>query len=157
MTETRKVGGAMSRACAQCPWRKSNQGKSHPDGWYTKKNLQRLWAGMRTGEAPGMTCHPTDPNNPTPKGWKDVPKEAETKECAGALLLVTRELKLLEKDVDGYRKMKRKGLNKFGLHFWAMVRCHFAGTPVGGPPIPVIDEDPDIYYEPLALKEEMRA
>lgn len=59
----RKVAEASTAGpCAQCPWRTSNQGKRHPDGWYTKANLRRLWAGLRRGER--MTCHPTDPANP---------------------------------------------------------------------------------------------
>ena len=90
---------AMTSPCAACPWRKSNQGKPHPHGWYTKKNLERLWAGLRSGEAPGMTCHPTDLNNEVPEGHRAPPETVEAKECAGALILVIRELKLLEKDV----------------------------------------------------------
>jgi hypothetical protein len=39
-------------------------------GWYTKANLQRLWAGMRRGE--DMTCHPTDPDKPGPSGGTPV-------------------------------------------------------------------------------------
>jgi hypothetical protein len=160
MTEKKPtVAAAMKSPCSHCPWRLSNRGKKiktkgMPYGWYTKKNLQRLWAGLRTGEAPGMTCHPTDPDNEVPEHWKEVPKETQTKECAGALLLIIREIKLLEKDVDGYLKSKRRGLTKAGLTWWAMGRCGpAAGTPLGGPSISLIEEDPDIQYEPLVLDE----
>ena len=146
----------MKSPCAHCPWRKSNQGKRHAGGWYTLKNLRRLWAGLRSGEAPGMTCHPTDPNNPLPEGFKEVSKETETKECAGALLLVIRELKLIEKiskednSLDRYFRERKRGLTKNGAAFWIMSRIQAAGTPLGGPPIPNLEEDPDIQYNPLA-------
>ena len=145
----------MKSPCAQCPWRMSNRGKRIKTkyasyGWYTKKNLQRLWAGLRTGEAPGMTCHPTDPDNERPEDWKEVPKEAKTKECAGALLLIQRELDLFKKDIKAYAKGRmRKGLSKYGVAWWGISRCSLAGTPFGGSHMPKIDEDPDIQYEPL--------
>lgn len=52
---------AAPHACSACPWRLANQGKRHPDGWYAKANLSRLWSRLRRGEA--MSCHPSDPNN----------------------------------------------------------------------------------------------
>jgi hypothetical protein len=81
---------AAARPCAACPWRTANQGKRHPMGWYTKANLQRLWAGMRRGE--DMTCHPTDPDNPVPPGSTPVRPGAVTIECAGSLILKQREV-----------------------------------------------------------------
>lgn len=136
----------MISPCAHCPWRKSNHGKPHPHGWYSRKNLRRLWIGLRTGRAPGMTCHPTDTDNLVPEGSLQVPEGTEKKECAGALLLITRELRLLEKDPKGYIKANRgRGLTKDGIAWWALARCQFANVPhVGGPPIPIIEEDSDI-------------
>ena len=55
-------GRAAKSPCQACPWRVENHGKRHPDGWYTKANLRRLWSGIRRGEE--MSCHPTDPSNP---------------------------------------------------------------------------------------------
>lgn len=83
--------------CRGCPWRTANHGKAHPDGWYSKANLRRLWAGLRTGDAPGMTCHPTDPDNPVSaqadaEGYRPAPDGSETRECAGAIILQQREL-----------------------------------------------------------------
>lgn len=138
---------AMTSPCSACPWRKSNQGKSHPHGWYSKANLRRLWAGLRTGEAPGMTCHPTDKENPIPDGTKPVPDNVERHECAGAILLVIRELRLIEKDPALYIKIlsrTRIGLTKDGIAWWGIARCSLANTPLGGPSFPVIEEDPDI-------------
>lgn len=140
---------AMEAPCAACPWRASNQGKPHPHGWYSKKNLRRLWAGLRSGKAPGMTCHPTDPDNEVPEGHRPAPEGNDARECAGALILVQRELKLLEKDPKGYLKARPGGLTKAGLHWWAIARCFYAGTPLGGPSIPVLKDDPDIRFTPI--------
>lgn len=141
-------------ACAHCPWRRSNQGKPHPDGWYTKKNLRRLWAGLRSGEAPGMTCHPTDPNNPVPEGTKPVPADVETRECYGALLLVARELRVvdqLEKAGVGrglyaaYHQMRPRGFTKRGAFSWA---CRAVAPALAEmPPMPTtFVEDEDIQH-----------
>lgn len=71
--------------CAACPWRAINHGKRHPEGWYTKRGRRDLWNGLRTGEALGMTCHPTD------GAVQPVADYVETRECAGAILLLARE------------------------------------------------------------------
>lgn len=150
----RTVSTCSPRACAHCPWRESNQGKRHPGHYYTLANLKRLWNGLRSGEAPGMTCHPTDPNNPVPEGCPSVPDGVETRECTGALLLVTRELKLIEKtgDFKEYRRLRRAGLSREGIIHWALGRCKLGGTIMGtGAKIPLIEEDSDVQYGPLKL------
>ncbi len=50
-------------------------------------NLRRLWAGLRSGAAPGMICHSSDPNSREYGGsGKGTPgKEAE---CGGAVMLL---------------------------------------------------------------------
>lgn len=143
---------AVEKPCSACPWRKSNsrkkvKTKDMPYGWYSQKNLDRLWSGLRTGEAPGMTCHPTDGSNPLPEGMEPPKETIEKRECAGALLLVQRELKLIEElGPKEYlkRSKARRGLTKDGITWWAMGRCAFAGTPLGGDPMIKIEEDPDI-------------
>lgn len=142
MTTERKVHEANARPCAACPWRTENHGKRHPHGWYTKKNLRRLWAKIRRGDS--MTCHPTDPTNLVPDGTKPVPDGTQTRECAGALRLVQIELKKFEADPKTYDM--KKGLTKTGLNYWALARCAFAGTFVGGEPMPVIDSDVDVAH-----------
>ena len=139
---------SMTKPCSNCPWRKSNQGKPHPHGWYSVKNLRRLWSGLRTSRAPGMTCHPTDPNNDVPEGCRAAPEGSEAKECAGALLLVQRELGMLEKDLKGYLKTRgRRGLTKEGVAWWGISRGALAGTMMGGDKMPRIEDDPDIQFE----------
>lgn len=150
----RTMSNCSPKACAHCPWRVSNQGKRHPGHWYTLANLRRLWTGLRSGEAPGMTCHPTDPNNPVPEGCPSVPEGTETRECTGALIIVTRELKLLEKagDFKSYRFLRRVGLTRDGAVHWALGRCTLGGTPMGtGAAIPALEDDPDVQYGPLKL------
>lgn len=150
MNPTPTTPPCATTACSACPWRKSNQGKPHPHGWYTQSNLDRLWRGLRTGEAPGMSCHPTDPRNEVPDGHRAAPDGSIMHECAGSLLLVQRELTEAQRvGVESYPK-RAPFLSKSGLRWWAISRCVLAGTPVGGPPMPVIEEDPDIYYAPIA-------
>lgn len=135
-TERTALVGCAEKACAACPWRISNHGRRHPGGWYSKANRRRLWNGLRTGDAPGMTCHPTDPDN------QPVRDGIETRECAGAMLLLARELGALnaacaEAD-DGrgfarYRKGRSYPLTIGGAIELAN-RLMFGGTPLDGRP-----------------------
>ena len=113
---------AAESPCVHCPWRTSNQGKRHPDGWYAKKNLRRMWAGLRRGES--MSCHPTDPRNlGSPRavqaGYRPAPETAVTRECCGALILQQRELALLQgpysTNLARYCRERRGGLTKMGI------------------------------------------
>lgn len=109
---------AAESPCAHCPWRTENQGKPHPDGWYTTANRDRLWAKLRRGES--MSCHPTDPTNPVSEkalaAGAIVAKEGATpRECAGALILQQREIMVYQDDPKGYAKARSRGLTKAGL------------------------------------------
>lgn len=125
--QARKVEAACPVPCSACPWRTENHGKPHPDGWYTAKNRERLWAKLRRGEA--MTCHPTDPANPIPAGAKPVPEGATTHECAGALVLQQREIEKAGGYVklQDYFKENKRGLTKQGVLVLAE-RLAFGGT-----------------------------
>jgi hypothetical protein len=140
--------------CASCPWRRSNQDKHHPHGWYTKANLRRLWNGLRTGKAPGMTCHPTDDRIELPEGAKAVPAGIEVRECAGAILLVIRELRKLEAaagsgetQVQNYFRSTERGFTRRGLKYW-VARAIFGGTPLALA-IPNVSEDSEIHRPDL--------
>lgn len=115
-----------STPCTQCPWRTENQGKRHSLGWYTRKNVRRLWSGLRRGER--MTCHPTDPDNPAAPNGRVAPEGTTTRECAGAQILVQRELQRLGDLIESgdrdpwstYWAANPKGLTKTGAALVAM-------------------------------------
>lgn len=147
---------ALPVPCQACPWRLANQGKRHPDGWYTKANLQRLWAGLRRGE--DMSCHPTDPANEVSEaaqaaGYRPAPEHAKTRECVGAAILKGREAMVLQTDYDSditrYRRGRPRGLTRDGVV--ALIgRYVFGGTALGGRPLPKPDLDnAEVGYEPL--------
>jgi hypothetical protein len=75
------------RVCETCPWLTKNHGRKHPAKWYTTTNLRRLWTGLRTGNAPGMTCHSSDPRSNEYGGKGDI-KPGKVHECGGALNLI---------------------------------------------------------------------
>lgn len=108
--------------CQACPWRESNQGKRHPDGWYTKANLARLWAKLRKGE--NMACHPTDRGNPVSDralaaGYRPAGEHAQARECMGSVILQQREFVYLQGDcgvdLKLYRREHPRGLTKRGV------------------------------------------
>ncbi len=122
---TRGKNLGVGELCAACPWRTTNHGRRHPDGWYTKANLKRLWAGLRTGEATGMTCHPTDPVNPAPTGrpLAKAPDGADFYECAGAHAIRQVEIRLLE-ECDSFEEYRRRSqappMTQEGLYIYVM-------------------------------------
>lgn len=125
--------------CAACPWREANRGKRHPDGWYTQRNLTRLWAGLRAGN--GMSCHPTDPDNvvsPTAQtlGYRPAPEDSQVLECRGGVILQQRELHHLAHvhgaDVAAYRRARPTGLTRDGIRY-LIHRLILGGIPVIGP------------------------
>ena len=160
MSERTAIVESAPEPCAHCPWRKANQGKPHPHGWYSKKNLRRLWAGLRSGNAPGMTCHPTDPDNVVPDGATAAPEDIDTRECAGALILQAREMKRFEAEcaavdaagegdaIKQYRAKHPKGFTHGGLLSF-VERVVFAGSPLGGPAIAVDLSLEDISHPDL--------
>ena len=93
----------LPQACAQCPWRLSNQGTPHPHGFYDKGNIKRLWDGLRTGEAPGMSCHPTDSRMAEYEGYEQTAEREQMYRCTGSMVMVARELARFQahtRDVD---------------------------------------------------------
>ena len=123
------------RMCEQCPWRRSNHGKRHKDGFYTKKNLRRLWAEIKSGGG-AQTCHLTDPSHPMHVA-AGAPLTATPHECAGSLALVSREIEKLEALIaEGhedaykvYRKQNPRGLTQEGFFYW-IIRIQDIGNVV---------------------------
>lgn len=129
----------MNRACSTCPWRASNQGKPHPAGWYKMSNLRRLWRGLRTGAAPGMVCHSTDPKSGDYGSSKPPAPEAKPHECLGATILIAREFAILQatKDLKHYRALRPGGLTRRGFTVFAERAIFGGGVPTG-------ENEPDI-------------
>lgn len=104
--------------CPTCPWRVSNHGRPKPDFLqveegidpFSKKNLLRLWKGIRTGEV--MNCHAKD----TSQGGSG---DGQTF-CYGALGLVIHEMVLCSKDKKAYRALRKgNAMTRDGLLVWA--------------------------------------
>jgi hypothetical protein len=114
-TERTEIDPPAPDPCQACPWLTKNHGKRHPEKYYSDANRRRLWGGMRTGDAPGMTCHPTDPEN------QPIRDDVRTRECTGAWILLMREQQALEGALrDGgtfvtYAKGRRLALTREGF------------------------------------------
>jgi hypothetical protein len=144
--------GPLSVACDQCPWRKANQGKHTPWGFYNKANLTRLWRQIRGGGA-RQSCHPTDPSHPDHIAAGAKPGAAP-RECPGSVILIFREMERMKGPndlVDGdstkaYLKSRRKGLTKTGIMYWLISRFKMGDTPFFGEgKLPNVDvDDPEI-------------
>jgi hypothetical protein len=144
----------VSKPCAQCPWRLSNQGTRSPGAFYTKANLRRLWRQVRGGGKP-QSCHLTDPSHPDHVAAGARPG-ATAKECPGSVVLVLREIHKVkdERGVVGggdsikrYLATRRRGLTKTGLLYWIVQRILFANVPLmnSDGPLPDVDvDDPEI-------------
>lgn len=136
------------KACSQCPWRLSNQGKRHPGSFYTKANLTRLWNQIRRG-GKRQSCHMTDPSHPDHLMAGCKP-DTTPKECPGSVLLILREVESMmdstnyisEEAIKAYLKRRRHGLTKKGILYWLVARIQFADMPlVGSPGLPDVEED----------------
>jgi hypothetical protein len=148
-----------SKACEQCPWRLANQGTRHAAGFYTARNLRRLWNQIRKGGA-AQSCHLTDPSHPDHVAAGAKPG-ATAQECPGSVVLVTRELNRIKRlaggaavdapHLDAYRRERPKhGLTRRGLTYWLVQRIVFGR--LGGPPLPDVEDDPAIDL-PAELRE----
>lgn len=93
-----------------------------------------------------MSCHRTDVNNEVPEGQPAVPEGTATLECAGALLLVQREIRRLDAAGQRYFKLKRRGFTRQGAMYWVWSRGVAAGTMMGAPGMRAIEECEDIAF-----------
>jgi len=135
----------MKQPCDQCPWRLSNQGKPHRFGFYTMRNLRRLWGQVRRG-GNAQSCHLTDPSHPDHVAV-GAREGAKAQECPGSVILVLREIERMAEGgvvtVDGmkrYLAARRRGLTKSGVRYWVVMRIQFGGMPlIGEPKLPDVD------------------
>jgi hypothetical protein len=137
---------AADHPCAACPWRTSNHGRRHPGGWYAKANRARLWKGLHDGEM--MSCHPTDPHNPVPEGVAGAKPDSTIRECAGAHVLLQRELAIVQTmsrddpDCTGLFALYRRLRGRRGLTALGIMRYMVRGTPISedGPHRPTVQD-----------------
>ncbi len=87
----------MLRVCETCPFLIKNHRKKHAAKWYAVGNLRRLWNGIRTGRAPGMICHSSDPDSASYGGSGNI-RPGHEADCAGALLLVLANMNAISAD-----------------------------------------------------------
>lgn len=167
MADRKKLVAASPQPCVHCPWRLANQGRQpDPHGFYTAASLHRLWNGLRTGNAPGMTCHPTDPQMDAFDGYEATAARERTHECAGALILELRELAVFEwftRQVEAevragvklrggeayrrYRRARKGGLNRAAL---AELVWRLAVRMPGSIAIPALPlADPEVGHAPV--------
>jgi len=156
----------MKTACEQCPWRRSNQGKPSPGGFFRKSNLRRLWNQIR-GASPDsaggrQSCHLTDPSHPDHIAAGAKPG-AKPRECPGSLIVVIRELRKLSNEqsvvtpesMTAYLGRRKLGLTKRGMRYWVVERIGMPlPPPFGDGPLPgdLAIDDPEIGL-PLAMEE----
>jgi hypothetical protein len=142
---------AKTTPCEQCPWRRSNHGKRHRFGFYTKSNLRRLWKEIRHGGGE-QSCHLTDPSHPDHISVGAKPG-ASAQECPGSVVVVLREVKRMADDkgtvtsegVQRYLQERKRGLTKAGIFYWVISRMQMGGVPmVGGAKLPAVADDPEI-------------
>ncbi len=162
-TARRAIVSAAPRPCAHCPWRTTNQRRKDRHGFYRLANLRRLWDELRDGER--MTCHPTDPAMAEFEGYENTVGRRRTRECAGALVLIQRELMRVDaatrqakaagrrnglaryRTTVGKRAMTREGI---AAHLWTMLAGR---TPLcGGVEVRLVDlNEPDIAMPDLPV------
>ncbi len=53
-----EMRAAARRMCAECPQAQANQGRDHPDDWYSREAVAGLWRGVRSGSR--VSCHVTE-------------------------------------------------------------------------------------------------
>lgn len=146
------------------------QGQDHPHDFYGPANLKRLWDGLSSGDAPGMTCHPTDPAMAEFEGYEKTADRKKTAECMGALTLLGRELTIFERHTiavdteaardgtkpragEAYRRYKReRGKAAMTIQGLAAFAMRVAFVMPGHVPVPALPlTDDEIGYPPLPL------
>lgn len=145
--------------CEQCPWRTSNQGKRHPNGFYTKANLRRLWNQIRGGGT-AQSCHLTDPSHPDHIAAGASPN-AKAKECPGSVILILREIRKMstgmtisDQSMKKYLKIRRKGITARGVLYWVFSRYVHGKVPILGEGVlPEVDEHDQAIGLPPELAE----
>lgn len=168
MTARLSIERRLPQPCAECPWRLSNHCREHEHGFYDDDNRERLWAGLRSGEAPGMTCHPTDPDMAEFEGYEKTATRVVTYECAGAVVLIQRELAIIQNIAEGLGIVNREATKRTstkltdayadfrpeGLTIVAAMNFGLRTVMESTPPFPVFGQPTqDFLDQPVAVNE----
>lgn len=126
--DTQKAG---LQACQECPFRKVNRGREHPDqAPYTDPWLTRIWRRV-SQDGGSFSCHMFDAgvvhysDDIKDAGYKKPADIGERKECAGMVAMVRRELDLVlsSPSFEEYRQARPAGLSQESLdYFLARIR-----------------------------------
>lgn len=140
---TDEINRAPAKPCHECPWRRSNKDRPVPEkyGWaYSRAERVEMWSQMRA-EAVLASCHLTTDRSLFPEGgdpvWIEagfhpVPEDAQVRECAGAVALALRELRLLVAagTWERYERGRPHGFTRGVASLWAnRLRGSVAGYP----------------------------
>ncbi|MDE8667998.1 hypothetical protein PY310_05295 [Pseudarthrobacter sp. H3Y2-7] len=113
--------------CQECPWRKINRGRSHPDqAPYTDDWLTTKWRSV-SQDGNIFACHLFDAGalhyseEIKAAGFKKPADIGARKECAGMVAMVTRELEAIiaSPSFEEYRQERPYGLTQESLDYFA--------------------------------------
>ncbi|MDQ0824309.1 hypothetical protein QFZ60_000482 [Arthrobacter sp. B2I5] len=113
--------------CQECPWRKINRGRSHPDqAPYTDDWLTTKWRSV-SQDGNNFACHLFDAgalhysDELKAAGFKKPADIGARKECAGMVAMVTRELEAIiaSPSFEEYRQERPYGLTQESLDYFA--------------------------------------
>lgn len=109
-----------------------------------------------------MSCHPTDPENPVPDGAREVPADVVTRECAGILVLIQREMTIIDQIADDavhgqeiarrYRQLRPRGLTLEGItsNIHRIMFSRIEGSErIGVLPMTKMDLNLNVGHDPL--------
>ncbi|SDY97575.1 hypothetical protein SAMN05661080_05177 [Modestobacter sp. DSM 44400] len=99
--------------CAECPQAQANQGREHPDDWYSRGAVAGLWRAVRHGDP--VSCHVTEADRNVYRvteeqaaaGFVVPPEQAQRRECSGVAVALRRELTRLD-DAGSFEEYSRR-------------------------------------------------
>ncbi len=90
---------AATKACSECPWRKSNTDREHYNNQYSTEEFTRLWRSIAI-DGDFFGCHLFDAEvHPVPEvsqamGYQKPADIGARRECAGMVAVIRRELRI---------------------------------------------------------------
>jgi hypothetical protein len=122
----RTMQPASLQACKECPFRKANRGREHPDQEpYTDAWLTGIWRSI-SQRGVSYSCHLFDAgvlhysDEIKAAGYKEPADIGGSKECAGMVAIVKRELDLVvtSPTLEQYQESRPAGLTKPAISYY---------------------------------------